>query len=741
MLLYIIKTIPKYNTIGFLIIILTLLFQGCKEDPYYARPESLEPVIYKQLVDKGNFTSYLNCLDRAGYKDILNRAGFFTVFAPTDEAFNSFLSANNYNSVDDIDIETVKQLVNYSIVYNAYSKDQLDDYQSTDSSGWIKDISFKRRTTYYKWVYPLDISGTTTNVVDMNAVGPEDSPAGSHRASDYNNKHIPYFTDNYLSKKNLSEYDYNYFFPQTNFSGFNVVDAQVVEKDLFAENGVLHTVDKVIMPLPSLDELIGSKPEYSEFKRLLDEYLVEYNYGSSDLHNKYAQATGNREDIYVKAYPTLNFAPNCENFLKYGQGEDYDAQMDGWTIFVPTNSAIQNFYDSKFLEHYESVDEIPQKLISEFVNAHLFRTTVWPSKFNITLNPFGEPARFDPASNVIDKQVGSNGMFYGVDKVQETDGFYTLLGDIYLNPEYSLMLQALYTTSLYAIVKNTNFNLTIFMIPNEGFEELGFSYDETINTWSLESEFLGNNAMQALLRIMNMTIIVNKNFDDFSGTGFIQTYGEEYIRYDEGFILSVGNGHNGESLVPKNKKVRSNGNSFVLANLPYYTTENIGRDIEDGSSNAYGKFYQYLEKSGVSLPGFLYDPIDKSITNLAISTPHTLIVPVDTAIDGAVRDGYLPPITAAFFTEEEQDMVAKFVYYHTLKGIIIVPENEVSGEVKTLYKTLDGSTYVTVSNENGKILFFDKQGNTSEVINPYDNGISKLSNNAIIYSSSNYLRY
>jgi hypothetical protein len=70
-----------------------------------------------------------------------------------------------------------------------------------------------------------------------------------------------------------------------------------------------------------------------------------------------------------------------------------------------------------------------------------------------------------------------------------------------------------------------------------------------------------------------------------------------------------------------------------------------------------------------------------------------------------------------------------------------VPENEVSGEVKTLYKTLDGSTYVTVSNENGKILFFDKQGNTSEVINPYDNGISKLSNNAIIYSSSNYLRY
>ena len=113
----------------------------------------------------------------------------------------------------------------------------------------------------------------------------------------------------------------------------------------------------------------------------------------------------------MKEYPTLNFAPNCENFLKYGQGEEYDAQKNGWTLFVPTNAAVQAFYGTKFLEHYSSLDAMPQQLISEFVNAHMFRTTVWPSKFDITVNPFGEPARFDPDVNVVEKVAKSYNCF------------------------------------------------------------------------------------------------------------------------------------------------------------------------------------------------------------------------------------------------------------------------------------------------------------------------------------------
>lgn len=716
-----------------------ILILSCKEDPYYARPESLEPSIYIQLEQKGNFTSYLSCVDRAGYKDVLRRAGYFTVFAPTDEAFTDFLASQNKSSVDELSDELVNKIVTYSVIYSGYSKDQLDDFQSNDSLDWIEDVAFKRRTAYYNWVHLDTVDNTEMYVVDMNAVGAEESPAGSHRPEDYNNKHIPYFTSEFFAKEKLTQYDYNYFYPNSTFSGFNLADAEVIESDLYAENGVLHIVNKVITPLASLDELIASNSQYSEFKKLLDKYLVEYNLAGDELHYRYEQATGIRPDIYIKEYPTLNFAPNCENYLKYGLGQDYDAQIDGWTVFVPTNAALQDFYNTKFLEHYGSLDVMPQQLISELVNAHFFRTTVWPSKFDITVNPFGEPARFDAESNVIEKQIGSNGMFYGVDKIQETDGFYTLLGDIYLNPKYSMMLQALYTTSLYAIVKNTNLKFTVFMVPNSGFEALGFSYDDAINTWYLNNEFLGYNASQALNRIINLHIVVNKEIENFSSTGFIQTYGDEYIRHGGKLVWATGNNHINPKVLPTEKKERSNGVSFEIDNLLFYSTNNVGFDL--ARTTAYSTFYEYLTKASDALPGFIYDEDTEAITNFSIADPNTLLVPNDTAIAGAVRDGYLPPITGLPFTEEELDMVAKFVYYHSLNGIIIVPENEISGDVKTLYKTVDGSTYVTVNNEGGNILFFDDYGNTAEVIDPNDLTLSVLSNNAVIYKVSNYLRY
>jgi uncharacterized surface protein with fasciclin (FAS1) repeats len=744
------RIISLHNFNCLVILSVIVIFQSCRDNEYYDRPDSLEPAIYKQLEEKGNFTDYLICLDRANYKDVLNGAGYFTVFAPTDEAFANFYSKNSFKKAEDIPLETVKKIVAYSIVYNSYEKYRLDDYQSTDSSGWVSDMAFKRRTAYYKWVYPDTIDNVEMFVVDMNAVGPEESPAGTHRSEDYNNKHIPYFTSEFFARKNLSAYDYNYFYPETEFSGFNVVDAKVTEADLLAENGVIHVVDKVILPLPSLEELIESNPQYSEFKRILDKYLIEYNLAGTVLHQRYELATGNRPDIYIKEYPTLNFAPNCENFLMYGLGEYYDAQINGWTIFVPTNQAIQDFYNTKFLQFYGSLDEMPQQLISEFINAHMFRTTVWPSKFNITVNPFGEPARFDPELNVKEKKIGSNGIFYGVDKVQETDGFYTLLGDIYLNPEYSLMLQALYTTGLYAVVKNTNLKFTIFMIPNKVFEDFGFSYSDVLNTWYLNNELLGSNASQALSRIINLHIIVNKEFEDFSGTGYIQTYGDEYIRYKDGNVWAAGNLQENDLPVidDKIKNIRSNGISHVFnknRTLIYYSTKNIGEDISElcnsSENSTHKKFIKYLERSANSLSGFLYNTSTMAITNLSIADPHTILIPSDTAIDGAVRDGYLPPIGATLFSEAEQDMVAKFIWYHCLKGMIVVPENPVSGDLKTLYKTVQGSTYVKVNNEGGNIMFFDNYGNTANVINPNDLVTSRLGNNAIIYFTDNYLRY
>src|SRR5262245_31958580 len=136
-----------------------LLF-ACKKkfDGYYDRPASLEPAIYQQLETRGNFTSLLKAIDKAGYKHILSTTGYWTFFATNDEAFKKYLSENKLGSVDEMDSAKCKSIVTYCLVYNAFRKDRLDDYQST--TGWVPNSAFKRRTANYTFVYTgKDTSG------------------------------------------------------------------------------------------------------------------------------------------------------------------------------------------------------------------------------------------------------------------------------------------------------------------------------------------------------------------------------------------------------------------------------------------------------------------------------------------------------------------------------------------------------------------------------------------------------
>ena len=71
----------------FFIIGATLFACKKKIDDYYAPPANLEAPVYQQLQTRGNFTQFLSLIDKAGYKQTLSTAGYWTIFAPTDSAF------------------------------------------------------------------------------------------------------------------------------------------------------------------------------------------------------------------------------------------------------------------------------------------------------------------------------------------------------------------------------------------------------------------------------------------------------------------------------------------------------------------------------------------------------------------------------------------------------------------------------------------------------------------------------
>ena len=269
-----------------IVTLLSIVSTGCKNkafDEFYGRPDTLAQPIYQVLQQKGNFTTLLACIDKAGYKNILSASGYWTMFAPNDVAFQKFFAEQGISGIDKLDSVTAQGIVTYALAYNAFTKARLNDYQA--NTGWIPNNSFRRRTANYNSFY----DDTTKTGTVVKALGSNRN--NSFVNSDNNNKYVSYFTDVYFTAKGLPTSDYTYFYPNSSFSGFNVMDAAVLKSDYVAENGYIHETDKVILPAKNIDQHLKTNAQYTEFKKLLDKYIVSF-VSNADATNRYKLLTG-----------------------------------------------------------------------------------------------------------------------------------------------------------------------------------------------------------------------------------------------------------------------------------------------------------------------------------------------------------------------------------------------------------------------------------------------------------------
>lgn len=731
-------------TKAFLCFLSLLLFlTGCRDkefEEHYGRPDWLPSPIYQQLESRGNFTNFLACVDKADYKRTLSSAGYFTVFAPNDDAFASFFTEQGISGADGINVEMARKIVTYALVYNAFEKERLTDYQS--NIGWVPLNAFKRRTAYYLGVQNQTVS---TDYPDKSLAGKTIKVTGANRNGGYvfgdnNNKYIPYFIAEYMESKGLSASDYGYFYPESTYSGFNVADARVVNADILAENGVIHEMDRVVLPLQSLEEYIGDKAEYSVFKGLLEKFRVNYT-TLPEVTERYRILTGSSDPVYVKFYSgVLGISPNNENFLK---ATDNDGQSDGWSMFVPTNEALNDYINNVLLEHYASLEAMPPGIVSDFINAHMWQTTVWPSKFGNTLNFLGEEARFDPVADVVDKKVLSNGFFYGTNKVQEADVFRSVFGRAYLNPQYSLMTRFL-QRELQSTITSPFVKFTLFLVPDDVLISAGYSTNSSTGEWT----YLGstNLAIERWTRLINQHVLITQNdeLDDLSGKGIVETYGGEYIRYDNNTVFSAGNLDNGavvnlQNRTPKdNPELAHNGLVYYLnGDMLRFPEKSLGlyiREHGDQAGEPYQRFYDYLRNSSI------FNSSTGDILGVGAGVFHTVFIPSNAAIAQAVVDGELPAsITPS--AQADKDKVVNFILYHILPKFTIVGNGKEEGSFESLYKTLNGdATVLTISNKPQLTEFTvtDMSGRTAAIINSA--GSNVLANRAVIHEIDNYLK-
>lgn len=735
-----------------LVVLFTALLSSCKKsfDEYYERPESLAAPIYQQLSSSGRFSSFVSLIDKAGYKSTLSSAGFWTIFAPTDSAFSSdtefaaFIRERGFNSIVEVDSTTAQMLVQYLLVFNGFEQDRLDDYQSP--LGWIPNSAFKRRTAYYTGFYN-----------DTNYLGQAYKALASNRnntgtgtsyfiPADNGNKYISYFTNDFFAGRGLTAADYNYFYPGSTFSGFNVGHAKVIQKDLPAENGVIHIIDKVVTPAKSIDQYLRNKPEYSLFRSIIERFMVLF-INNAEATRKYQVLNGGSQDVVVKVYSNLlAFSPNNENYFKL---QDNDGQRDGWTMFAPTNDSLSKYINTVVLQQYPDLNSLPLAIIADLLNAHMWQSTVWPTKFNNTLNFLGEPAKMNPATDIIDKKVLSNGFFYGTKKVNEPNVFSTVYGKAYLDPKYSLMTRLL-DIELKTFITNPGVKFTLFLMSDAAIAARGYSYNSGNNSWTFTNPATGavstndSNRLN-LLRMVNTSVVETPNNELANlGTpgvrGIITTYGGEYIKYDGTQVLTAGTIERNINLRIDSIRNVSNGQVVYLNDLMFFPYNPIAKNIEQLGASAtseFNYFWNYFKNST------LYNTSTFEITGLTAGSFYTFFIPNKAAIIQAINDGLLPgtagvpnftPTTTA-----DKLKVEKFIQYHILDKRAVIANGQDIGSFPSLLRNAAGDavTFAILYNA-GVMEIVDGFGRRARLVTTLSNN---LSNRTVIHLVDNYLKY
>jgi uncharacterized surface protein with fasciclin (FAS1) repeats len=728
-----------------LFLVTGVLLFACKKkfDDYYAPPASLEKPVYQQLQARGKFTQFLGLIDKAGYKQTLSAAGYWTIFAPTDSAFQTdteftaFLQSRGIANVAAIDSATAQSIVQYLLVFNGFNEDRLDDYQS--NLGWVINSAFKRRTAYYTGFY----KDTTYAGQPVMAIASNRNNTGTTNSyyvnADNNNKYIPYFTTDFFAAKGLTATDYNYFYPNTTYTGFNVANAKVIEKNIAAENGVIHIIDHVVTPLFSLDQYLRTKPEFAEFKKIFDRFMVLF-LANTDATNRYRVLTGKPDDVLTKVYSNLlAYSPNNENFFK---AQDNDGQRDGWTLFAPKNDSLLKYINTVLLESYPSVNSLPLNIIADLLNSHMWQTTVWPGKFNTTYNFLGEPADM-PISSVIDRKMLSNGVFYGVDKVNEPNVFSTVYGRSYLNPRFSIMTRLL-DVELRNIITNPAIKYTVFMMPDQVLNAQGYNYNLAANSWTFGTTANDSNRLN-LLRILNTGVIETPNGElnnlGVPGfTGIIGSYGGEYIKYNGNQIITAGTKDRNLTVTIDSIKTSSNGRVVYLNNLLYFSYWPIGRHINvlgTPAASEYNLFWNYLRNSTA------YDPATESIFGTSGGSFYTVFAPNNNAMRAAITAGLLPGTAAVpnFNPTLTADKlkVEKFIQYHVLDKRSIIADGKDIGSFATLLKNANGDpAQLAIQYPGGIFEISDAANRKARMVTALSN---ELANRTTIHLINNYLQY
>lgn len=114
------------------VVLIVTFISSCSDDDSIIETNTIVDVAVNN-----NLSSLVAAVTKADLADTLSGSGSFTVFAPTNAAFQALLDSNaNWSSIDDIPVETLRSVLLFHVLNGTVASGDLSDtYVSTLSTG------------------------------------------------------------------------------------------------------------------------------------------------------------------------------------------------------------------------------------------------------------------------------------------------------------------------------------------------------------------------------------------------------------------------------------------------------------------------------------------------------------------------------------------------------------------------------------------------------------------------------
>lgn len=693
--------------------LLLFFIASCKDDfDPYAKPDWLEGKVYTQMLAEGNedLSTFAYCVKKVKYDSVIDVSGSYTVFAPTNEAFDLYFSKHpTYKSVDDIPLKELENLVKYHIVQDPWNRSQLT---KLDLNGWIDtlDVNNDEPRGYKRETLLLNpnLNYGVKNGKDKAVLIIDSAATSWHRkVITDSRKYCPIFYQEYFNIYDLPLSDYRFYFDRDfeKPSDLYYGGAKIADNEIFAENGFVYKIDRVVEPLKNANELLRAEYDgysYSEFLNLVNNFS-KFDYNETATFDQEGADQGLKVDsLFDLTYPRLAFAITNEktspsNGFSGGGMPTYVSIRFHHGLVAPTNDAFKKF-ENEYIKgnmQWGSLNNMPDRIKKIIANTYMSSNPIYESDLAKGFyNGEGDKISV-PLNSVIQKNYGSNCTFVGVNEYIAPRAFSSITSPVYTQRDYADMMYAIEYAGVLPSLKRAGQEYMFYIVPgyitsvdSSLVRALSVIQGIENNTFYVYAGagIPGGTAVETRLSSTDLRLLIMNQVGTSHPKGIAK---KEFIKTLAGNYLIVNNetgevrgsdvttkGYKGAEtieMIPSKIGDFDNGSTYEAKAWFSFSQNGLYSQI----STKYPDFHALIEKAGLVKSA--------KYTFITASQFYTVFAPTKEALD------------AANANDLTGDELNKFILAHFVQGSLIFTDgNANTGYYESLCESENSTVYAKV---------------------------------------------